>query len=115
MLPYSPWIWNPSWKSPRTGIVQVEVAERAVGEVDVDEPAERARSLEQPGPHADDRPAQEPRRVDQVAAVGQQEVPPPIGPSGRPAGRERLRAVDRDGLEVVGHRVADRPSRDTTP
>ncbi len=49
--------------------LEIEVAQRAIFEVDRDEPAIGTETFEQPGADADDRPAQEPRRIDQVAAV----------------------------------------------
>ena len=81
------------------------MAEGAVRVVDRDEPAERPETLQQPGTHADDRPAQKPGRIDQMAAVGEQVSTASDPPWARPpAGAPG--AVHRDRLEVVGHRVA---------
>ena len=64
--------------------LQVEMPERAVFEIDGDEPAKRAEPLEQPRAHGGDRPAQEPGRVDQVAAMGEQDSSAAGRPWGRP-------------------------------
>ena len=81
------------------------MSQRAVGEVDRDEPAIRAETFEQPSVKTHDRPAQKSGCIDQMAAMGQDKVPPPIG-LGIALGLERLRARHRDRLEVVGHRVS---------
>ena len=92
--------------SPSDGHRQVEVAERAVGELDADEPAVRADALDQLGAaRVTISAAEEARRVDQVAAVAEHVVAPPValGVAGRLAG---VRAGPGDRLQVVGHRVA---------
>ena len=58
---------------------QVEMPDRAVGELDLDEPAEGAEALAQPRAHRDDLAAEEACRVDEVAAVRQHEVAAPVG------------------------------------
>ena len=75
---------------PAHGDLEVQVAERAVLVIDGDEPAIGPEAFEHPGTHRRDRPPEESRRIDQMAAVGQEEVASPIrlgipfGPSAFP-------------------------------
>ena len=55
------------------------MAERAAGELDVDEPAVSAEALVQPGIDADDLASQITRRIDEVAAMREHVIAPEIG------------------------------------
>jgi len=60
---------EPFLEVPADRDVEVEVAERAVLEVERDEPADGTEAVEPSGAEARDGAAQEPRGVHQVAAV----------------------------------------------
>src|SRR5438445_6442294 len=87
------------------GYRQVEMPETAIGEIDTNEPAVSAKTLEQARLHGVDLAAQEAGAVHQVAAVCQHEVAAPVclGISLVPPG---LLAGDGDRLQVIGHGVA---------
>ena len=84
---------------------QIKMAERAVGEVHIHEPAISAQLVRQPRPHRDDLAREIARRVDQMAAMRQHVVAFEVrlGVGGRLAG---VGAGDDGGLHRAGHGVA---------
>src|SRR5690348_8204713 len=84
---------------------QVEMAEGAAGEADVDEPAPGAEAMAEPRLDLDDLAAEEPRDIEEMAAMGEHVILLEVGLRIDGRAPRRLRADDFR-LHRVGHGVA---------
>ena len=93
--------------------LQIEMTQRSIFKLGCDEPAKAPETLEQPRSHGGDRSTQEPRRVDQVAAMCEQIIAAPVG-FGIALRAQGLGARQSESAGDCRSSCTDRPSRSTT-